>query len=48
MRDILVTLIVFGPLPWVLRSPVNGVLMWVWISGCFLLRMASNMFMPQA
>ena len=32
MRDILVTLIVFGALPWVLRSPVNGALMWVWIS----------------
>ncbi|HEU4375151.1 MAG TPA: putative O-glycosylation ligase, exosortase A system-associated [Telluria sp.] len=32
MRDILVTLIVFGLLPSVLRSPVNGVLMWVWIS----------------
>jgi probable O-glycosylation ligase (exosortase A-associated) len=32
VRDILVTLIVFGALPWVLRSPVNGVLMWVWIS----------------
>ncbi|MES2759537.1 MAG: putative O-glycosylation ligase, exosortase A system-associated [Pseudomonadota bacterium] len=32
MRDILVTLIVFGALPWVLRSPVNGVLLWVWIS----------------
>jgi probable O-glycosylation ligase (exosortase A-associated) len=31
VRDILVTLIVFGSLPWVLRSPVNGVLMWVWI-----------------
>ena len=32
MRDILITLIVFGSLPWVLRSPVNGALMWVWIS----------------
>lgn len=32
MRDILVTLIVFGSLPFVLRSPVTGVLMWVWIS----------------
>jgi putative inorganic carbon (HCO3(-)) transporter len=32
VRDILVTLIVFGLLPSVLRSPVNGVLMWVWIS----------------
>lgn len=32
MRDILITLIVFGSLPWILRSPVNGVLMWVLIS----------------
>ncbi|MEO7497678.1 MAG: putative O-glycosylation ligase, exosortase A system-associated [Massilia sp.] len=32
MRDILVTLIVFGSLPFILRSPVNGALMWVWIS----------------
>jgi probable O-glycosylation ligase (exosortase A-associated) len=32
VRDILITLIVFGSLPWVLRAPVNGVLMWVWIS----------------
>ena len=32
MRDILVTLIVFGSLPMVLKNPVTGVLMWVWIS----------------
>ncbi|MBV6321866.1 putative O-glycosylation ligase, exosortase A system-associated [Duganella violaceipulchra] len=32
MRDILITLIVFGSLPLILRNPVNGVLMWVWIS----------------
>lgn len=32
MRDILVTVIVFGSLPWVLRSPVNGALIWVWLS----------------
>jgi putative inorganic carbon (HCO3(-)) transporter len=32
VRDILVTLIVFGSLPWVMRSPVIGALMWVWIS----------------
>lgn len=32
MRDILITLIVFGSLPSVLRAPVNGALMWVWIS----------------
>lgn len=32
MRDILVTLIVIASLPLILRSPVNGALMWVWIS----------------
>ncbi|GJI93500.1 O-antigen polymerase [Duganella caerulea] len=32
MRDILITLIIFGSLPLILRNPVNGVLMWVWIS----------------
>jgi putative inorganic carbon (HCO3(-)) transporter len=32
VRDILVTVIVLGSLPWILRSPVNGALMWVWIS----------------
>ena len=32
MRDILITLIVFCSLPLILRNPVNGVLMWVWIS----------------
>ena len=32
MRDILVTIIVFGSLPLILRKPVNGVLMWIWIS----------------
>ncbi|KQN69622.1 polymerase [Duganella sp. Leaf61] len=32
MRDILVTLIVFASLPLIVRNPVNGVLMWVWIS----------------
>jgi probable O-glycosylation ligase (exosortase A-associated) len=32
MRDILVTLIVFGSLPLILKNPVTGVLMWVWIS----------------
>ncbi|PHV07321.1 putative O-glycosylation ligase, exosortase A system-associated [Janthinobacterium sp. BJB412] len=32
MRDILVTLIVFGSLPLILRAPASGVLMWVWIS----------------
>ena len=32
MRDILVSLIVFASLPYILRSPVNGVMMWVWIS----------------
>ncbi|MES2739993.1 MAG: putative O-glycosylation ligase, exosortase A system-associated [Pseudomonadota bacterium] len=32
MRDILITAIVFCSLPFILRSPVTGVLMWVWIS----------------
>jgi putative inorganic carbon (hco3(-)) transporter len=32
MRDILVTLIVFGGLPFIFKRPYIGVLMWVWIS----------------
>jgi probable O-glycosylation ligase (exosortase A-associated) len=32
MRDILVALIVFGSLPFIMRKPYIGVLMWVWIS----------------
>ncbi|SCY16176.1 probable O-glycosylation ligase, exosortase A-associated [Nitrosospira sp. Nl5] len=32
MRDILVTLIVFGSLPFIFKRPYIGVLMWVWIS----------------
>jgi putative inorganic carbon (hco3(-)) transporter len=32
MRDILVTAIVFGSLPFIFRSAQLGVLMWVWIS----------------
>ncbi|MBP1202571.1 putative O-glycosylation ligase (exosortase A-associated) [Duganella sp. 1411] len=32
MRDILVTLIVFASLPLIVKNPVNGVLMWIWIS----------------
>lgn len=32
MRDLLVTIIVFGSLPFILRKPYVGVLMWVWIS----------------
>jgi len=32
MRDILVTLIVFASLPLIVKHPVNGVLMWIWIS----------------
>ncbi|WP_432377858.1 putative O-glycosylation ligase, exosortase A system-associated [Duganella sp. P38] len=32
MRDILVTLIVFASLPLIIKNPVNGVLMWIWIS----------------
>lgn len=32
MRDILVTLIVFGSLPFFFKKPYIGLLMWVWIS----------------
>ncbi|WUR16076.1 putative O-glycosylation ligase, exosortase A system-associated [[Empedobacter] haloabium] len=32
MRDLLVTLLVFAGLPYVLKRPVYGGLMWVWIS----------------
>jgi putative inorganic carbon (HCO3(-)) transporter len=32
MRDILVTLIVFGSIPYIIKRPYIGVLMWVWIS----------------
>ncbi|MGZ3181045.1 MAG: putative O-glycosylation ligase, exosortase A system-associated [Telluria sp.] len=32
MRDILICAIVFGSLPFILRQPMAGVLMWVWIS----------------
>jgi probable O-glycosylation ligase (exosortase A-associated) len=32
MRDILVTLIVFGSLPFIFKRPHIGILMWVWIS----------------
>src|SRR6185437_1119703 len=32
VRDILVTLIVFGLLPSVFKRPYIGVLMWVWVS----------------
>ena len=32
MRDLLITLIVFGSLPFILKDPVKGALMWVWIS----------------
>jgi putative inorganic carbon (hco3(-)) transporter len=32
LRDIIVTAVVFGSLPFILRRPYVGVLMWVWIS----------------
>lgn len=32
MRDVLVTVIIVGSLPFILRRPVIGVFMWVWIS----------------
>lgn len=32
MRDILITLIIFGSLPFILKEPAIGALMWVWVS----------------
>lgn len=32
MRDILVTVIIFGGLPFIFKRPYLGVLMWVWVS----------------
>ncbi|NGZ87108.1 putative O-glycosylation ligase, exosortase A system-associated [Duganella aceris] len=32
MRDLLITFIVFASLPLILKKPVNGALMWIWIS----------------
>lgn len=32
MRDIIVALIVFGSLPFILRRPYFGIIMWIWIS----------------
>lgn len=32
MRDLLITAIIFGSLPFILRNPFIGLLMWVWIS----------------
>jgi putative inorganic carbon (HCO3(-)) transporter len=32
MRDIFVTLVVFGSLPYIFKRPYFGVIMWVWIS----------------
>lgn len=32
MRDILVSLVVFASLPYILRTPAIGAMMWVWIS----------------
>ena len=32
MRDILITLIVFGSLPFIFKAPAYGALMWVWVS----------------
>lgn len=32
MRDLIVTLIVFGSVPFILRSPTIGILMWSWLS----------------
>lgn len=32
MRDLLVTALVFGSIPWILKRPYWGLLMWVWLS----------------
>lgn len=32
MRDVLITLIIFGSLPFILKTPAVGGLMWVWVS----------------
>ncbi len=32
MRDLLVTAIIFGSLPFILKHPYTGILMWVWVS----------------
>jgi probable O-glycosylation ligase (exosortase A-associated) len=32
MRDVILTLVVFGSLPFILKRPWFGILMWVWIS----------------
>lgn len=32
MRDLIVTLIIFGSIPYILRSPMTGILMWSWIA----------------
>jgi len=32
MRDIVITLIVFGSLPFIFKRPYVGILMWVWVS----------------
>lgn len=32
MRDLLVTLLVFGSLPYIIKRPPFGVVMWIWIS----------------
>lgn len=32
MRDIIVTLLVFGSLPYIFRNPSMGMVMWIWIS----------------
>jgi putative inorganic carbon (HCO3(-)) transporter len=32
MRDLIVTLVVFGSLPFIFKKPYIGILMWVWVS----------------
>jgi len=32
MRDIIITLIVFGAVPWIIRKPSIGILVWSWLA----------------
>ena len=32
MRDIILTLIVLGSIPYIFKNPLTGLLMWVWLS----------------
>ena len=32
MRDLLITIIIFGSIPFIFQRPYVGILMWTWIS----------------